>query len=61
MSMLQYYYSDGHYIPSLLAADPPTLMEVKDVGVPVGQQAILGCEAEAEPAANFEWYKDNER
>uniref|UniRef100_A0A3B3RKR3 Neurotrimin n=1 Tax=Paramormyrops kingsleyae TaxID=1676925 RepID=A0A3B3RKR3_9TELE len=40
---------------------PPTLMEVKDVGVPVGQQAVLGCEAEAEPAANFEWYKDNER
>uniref|UniRef100_A0A8D0CF67 Neurotrimin n=1 Tax=Scleropages formosus TaxID=113540 RepID=A0A8D0CF67_SCLFO len=40
---------------------PPSMSKGKDVGVPLGQRGVLQCEAEAEPAAEFEWYKDDRR
>ncbi|XP_018610638.2 neurotrimin isoform X2 [Scleropages formosus] len=40
---------------------PPSVSESRDVGASVGQQAVLHCEAEAEPPADFEWYKDDKR
>ncbi|KAL4608697.1 neurotrimin-like isoform X3 [Arapaima gigas] len=40
---------------------PPSVSESRDVGVSVGQQAILQCVAEAEPPADFEWYRDDRR
>ncbi|KAL2094338.1 hypothetical protein ACEWY4_009057 [Coilia grayii] len=39
----------------------PTLSEGKDVGVTLGQQGVLQCEADAVPAADFEWYRDDRR
>ncbi|KAJ8368321.1 hypothetical protein SKAU_G00083490 [Synaphobranchus kaupii] len=40
---------------------PPTVSEGKDIGVALGQRAILLCQAESEPAAEFEWYKEDKR
>ncbi|KAG7471322.1 hypothetical protein MATL_G00123360 [Megalops atlanticus] len=39
----------------------PTVSEGKDVGVALGQRAVLQCEAEAEPAAQIDWYKEDKR
>ncbi|MBN3317985.1 NTRI protein, partial [Atractosteus spatula] len=38
---------------------PPAISEAKDIGVPLGQKAILRCEADAVPSAVFEWYRDD--
>ncbi|XP_072569764.1 neurotrimin isoform X2 [Paramormyrops kingsleyae] len=40
---------------------PPSVLEGRDVGVTLGQQGVLQCEAEAEPLAKFEWYRDDKR
>ncbi|KAL4647470.1 hypothetical protein GN956_G8645 [Arapaima gigas] len=40
---------------------PPSISKGKDAGVPLGQRGVLQCEAEAEPTAEFEWYKDDRR
>nr|XP_015193281.1 PREDICTED: neurotrimin-like isoform X2 [Lepisosteus oculatus] len=40
---------------------PPAISEAKDIGVPLGQKAILRCEADAVPSAVFEWYRDDRR
>ncbi|XP_048873692.1 neurotrimin isoform X4 [Brienomyrus brachyistius] len=40
---------------------PPSVLEGTDVGVTLGQHGVLQCEAEAEPLAEFEWYRDDKR
>ncbi|KAJ8385294.1 hypothetical protein AAFF_G00190830 [Aldrovandia affinis] len=45
----------------LIVNYPPTVSEGKDIGVSQGQRAVLLCEAESEPAAEFEWYREDKR
>ncbi|KAJ8257005.1 hypothetical protein COCON_G00191570 [Conger conger] len=45
----------------LIVNYPPTLSEGKDVGVVLGQRAVLVCEADSQPAAELEWYKEDKR
>ncbi|XP_063060221.1 neurotrimin [Engraulis encrasicolus] len=40
---------------------PPSLSEGVDVGVTLGQRGVLQCQADAVPAADFEWYRDDRR
>ncbi|XP_036379960.1 neurotrimin isoform X3 [Megalops cyprinoides] len=40
---------------------PPSVTEGRDVGVTLGQTGVLQCEADAVPAADFEWYRDDRR
>ncbi|KAJ8398999.1 hypothetical protein AAFF_G00416660 [Aldrovandia affinis] len=40
---------------------PPSVTEGRDVGVTLGQHGVLQCEADAVPAADFEWYRDDRR
>ncbi|KAG9348611.1 hypothetical protein JZ751_002349 [Albula glossodonta] len=40
---------------------PPSISEGKDLGVALGQRAVLLCEAESEPKAEFEWYREDKR
>ncbi|KAI1893518.1 hypothetical protein AGOR_G00124540 [Albula goreensis] len=40
---------------------PPSVSEGKDLGVALGQRAVLLCEAESEPTAEFEWYREDKR
>lgn len=44
-----------------VSSDPPSVLEGRDVGVTLGQQGVLQCEAEAEPLAKFEWFRDDKR
>uniref|UniRef100_A0A3Q2ZRK6 Neurotrimin n=1 Tax=Kryptolebias marmoratus TaxID=37003 RepID=A0A3Q2ZRK6_KRYMA len=39
----------------------PTMSEGRDVGVTLGQEGVLECEADASPMADFEWYKNDRR
>ncbi|KAM6907342.1 neurotrimin isoform 2-T2 [Xenentodon cancila] len=39
----------------------PVVTEGRDVSVTLGQRGVLECEADAVPAADFEWYKDDRR
>ncbi|XP_048093367.1 neurotrimin isoform X3 [Alosa alosa] len=39
----------------------PTVSDGKDVGVTLGQQGVLQCEADAVPPPDFEWYRDDRR
>ncbi|XP_035239805.1 opioid-binding protein/cell adhesion molecule homolog isoform X3 [Anguilla anguilla] len=45
----------------LIVNYPPAVSEGKDIGVALGQRAILLCEADSQPAAEFEWYKEEKR
>lgn len=46
---------------SLCFIDPPFISKARSTSTPVGQKAILQCEASAVPRAEFEWYKDDRR
>ncbi|XP_026868483.2 neurotrimin isoform X2 [Electrophorus electricus] len=40
---------------------PPSVLGGRDIGVTLGQRGVLQCEADAVPAATFEWYRDDRR
>ncbi|KAK1800449.1 hypothetical protein P4O66_005678, partial [Electrophorus voltai] len=40
---------------------PPSVLGGRDIGVTLGQRGVLQCEADAVPAAAFEWYRDDRR
>ncbi|XP_072342805.1 opioid-binding protein/cell adhesion molecule-like isoform X2 [Scyliorhinus torazame] len=40
---------------------PPFIPDTKNVGVAVGREGILQCEAAAVPPPDFEWYKEDRR
>ncbi|XP_073426143.1 protein CEPU-1-like isoform X5 [Dendrobates tinctorius] len=40
---------------------PPYILDARNIGVPLGHQGILQCDALAVPAAEFFWYKEDKR
>ncbi|KAM9297005.1 protein CEPU-1-like [Gastrophryne carolinensis] len=40
---------------------PPYILDARNIGVPLGHQGILQCDALAVPAADFFWYKEDKR
>ncbi|XP_040288173.1 protein CEPU-1-like isoform X5 [Bufo bufo] len=40
---------------------PPYILDARNIGVPLGHQGILQCDALAVPTAEFFWYKEDKR